>query len=190
MQLGSTDFLCTKDVPKVAVFVVEEEPVFEISFIGGMISIDLIVRDPDNRPLLIVRGGELRHIVDTWDVTFEGTTLTIRRGQRDVILKMDLKAPERIHIERAELWCRGVLIRVGTACQKAGVDGFEIANNQTGFNGGTFHGYNTLIAIGDPHAVEGAAFGTKILQRWEGGIPVPDGSFSREGGGQAVATSK
>lgn len=182
VELGSLKVLWSDQAPEASAIEVDGEPIMKVAFVDGSISLNILVRDADNKPLLVVRDGELRHAVATWDVAFEGRTLIVRRALRDVVLRIRLLPPNRIVIERAEIWCRGVLIRLGKACSQGG--GIEVANNGTTYRDATIPGNRLLLGIGDYLGYEGQIFTTFLPQRWMGGIPAKPGSFSRIGGGQ------
>lgn len=187
ISLGSTTFKCTDEIEAASAIEIDGETLLGLRFVEGRISLDITIRDKDNVPLLVVRGGELRHAVTSWDVTFEGRRLTIRRGPGDVVLALKLVPPGQIVLESAEIWCRGIFIRVGNA-SKVG-DGIEIVNSGVGLSGGTFQGFKTLFALGDYLGLEGAALTTPINQRWMGGEPASPGTFSKSGGGQRIMYS-
>ncbi|PTT66830.1 hypothetical protein [Arthrobacter sp. HMWF013] len=183
VNMGSTTFTKSKSSVAARAIEIDGEAVVGFSFSEGRILLDITIRDQDNVPLVVVRKGQLRHAVHAWDVVFEGTKLSVRRGPRDIALEIKLSPPAGISIERAEIWCRGILVRVGKSCSKAGLD-VEVANNGVGLIGGTWAEFTTLLALGDYLGLEGAAWTTSIGQRWEGGIPAPAGTFSKKGGGQ------
>ncbi|NUT72349.1 HNH endonuclease signature motif containing protein [Pseudarthrobacter sp. C4D7] len=185
VELGSLKVVWSADAPEASAIEVDGEPIIKVAFVDGAISLNLLIRDADNKPLLVVRDGELRHAVATWDVAFEGRTLIVRRALGDVVLRIRLMPPNRIVIERAEIWCRGVLIRLGKACDQG--DGIEVANNRTTYRDETVYGNRLLLAVGDYLGFEGQIFTTFIPQRWLGGIPAKPGSFSRIGGGQRMS---
>ncbi|MCZ9883905.1 hypothetical protein NFJ07_19175 [Arthrobacter sp. B2a2-09] len=184
VALGTLKVEWADYAPKASAIEVDGEPVIHVAFVDGSISLDLLVRDADNRPLLVVRDGELRHAVSTWDVAFEGRTLIVRRALGDVVLRIRLMPPDRIVIERAEIWCRGVLIRIGKACQQGG--GIEVANSGFALHNGTVKGNRLLLAVGDYLGYEGQLLTNAIPQRWLGGVPAKPGTFSKKGGGQRV----
>ncbi|MFJ4172222.1 hypothetical protein ACIPY3_22145 [Paenarthrobacter sp. NPDC089714] len=185
VQLGSFTFVGSTDAPECTIIEVDGEPIFRIRFEeDGFISLDLTIRDHDNHPVLIIRRGELRHSTTTWDVEFEAQTLTVRRASRDIILRIQMATPDRIVIERAELWAAGIFIRVGASClEKDG--GIEVANvGSAGFKGGKAGDFKVMAAIGDYLGTEGAGVTIPVAKRWYGGVPAVPGSFSKYGGGQ------
>lgn len=153
VHLGSVKFVGSSRVPDASVILVDGETVFWIRFEDdGFISIDLTIRDANNRLRLTIRRGELRHSIESWDVTFEGTTLTMRRGPSDVVL------------------------RIGKACRDG--DGAEIANNESGLHRLFFESFGSMLGIGDYLGLEGAAISLPLARRWFGGFPAMPGSFS------------
>lgn len=190
IDLGSVRFIGSTEVPEATVIEVDGEPVLRVRFEeDGIISIDLTIRDADNRPVLIIRRGELRHATTTWDVTFQAQKLTVRRGPGDIILSLQLSAPDRIVIERAEIWTSGILIRIGGACLDPG-GGIEVANNGgAGVHDGVAEYFGTMLAVGDYLGLEGAGVTMPVSKRWYGGRPAAPGSFSKKGGGQTKAFS-
>jgi hypothetical protein len=95
-----------------------------------------------------------------------------------------MATPDRIIIERAELWASGILIRVGASCIERG-GGIEVANaGGGGFRDGTAADFRVMVAIGDYLGTEGAGVTIPVSKRWYGGVPAAPGSFSKYGGGQ------
>jgi hypothetical protein len=184
VELGSVEFIGTDATRRLSVIEIDGESVISADFVEGNLILGMLIRDADNRPLLVVRKGELMHSAADWDVTYEGTTLKIRRGPRDVVLSIKLLAPDRIVVERAEIWSQGIFLRVGSACLDG--DGIEVANVNSGFHGGTYMDYTTLLSAGDYLGTEGAALTIPVSKRWLGGVPAAKGSFSKDGGGQRV----
>jgi hypothetical protein len=185
VDLGSFRFIGSTDMSETTILEVDGEPILKVRFEeDGIISLDLTIRDSDNRPVLIIRRGELRHTTTTWDVEFLGQKLTVRRGLGDIILSLRFATPDTIVIERAEIWASGILIRIGKSCIEPD-GGVEVANNGgAGLHGGVAQGFRTMLAIGDYLGLEGAAQTMPVSRRWLGGQPAPRGSFSRRGGGQ------
>ncbi|MGN8132813.1 hypothetical protein [Paenarthrobacter sp. 22069] len=187
VELGSFEFIASTNVPDTTIIEVDGEPIFRIRFEeDGFISFDLSMRDADNNPVLVVRRGELRHSTTNWDVEFEAQKLTVRRASRDIILRILFATPDRIIIDRAELWAAGILIRVGKACvEKDG--GIEVANaGGGGFSGGTAADFRVMVAVGDYLGTEGAGVTIPVSKRWYGGLPAKPGTFSKHGGGQRM----
>lgn len=187
VSLGSNEFQCTEPTKEATAIEVDGEAILGIRFIEGCISLDITIRDENDHILFLVRGGELRHSVKTWDVTFEGRRLTVRRGPRDVVLALTLAPPDQIILETAEIWCRGIFIRVGKASRSG--DGVEVVNNGASFSDHVFADFKTLFAVGDYLGLGGAALTIPIGQRWVGGVPARPGTFSKNGGGQKFTYS-
>lgn len=185
IDLGSFRFIGSTEVAETTVIEVDGEPILKVRFEeDGIISLDLTIRDADNRPVLIIRRGELRHATTTWDVTFEAQKLIVRRGPGDIIFSIQFMTPDTIIIKRAEIWASGIFIRIGDACL-APNGGIEVANaGGAGMHAGVVQDFSTMLAVGDYLGLEGAGVTMPVTQRWFGGRPAAPGSFSKKGGGQ------
>lgn len=68
--------------------------------------------DECNLPLLVVNENVLTYRADCWDITFEGRTLTLRHGLRDIFLELEFCPPNHFQVCRGRLLCNGVEIQI------------------------------------------------------------------------------
>lgn len=168
-----------------SVIEIDDEAVLKADVVDGRLVLGMILRDADNRALLVVQKGQLKYAVSSWDITYEGTTLTIRRGPRDVVLRMKLVPPNRLIIERAEWWSHGAFLKVGKSCQIG--EGVELVNSNSRIQGAFFKDCRTALGVGAGPVGNGGGAWLGAPIRWLGGIPARAGSFSENGGGQIIA---
>lgn len=68
--------------------------------------------DDCNLPLLTIVGNVLAYRTETWDIVFQGNTLTVREAARKIFFEVAFEPPNQITINRARLLCNGVEILV------------------------------------------------------------------------------
>lgn len=74
----------------------------------GQLSLHLNIFDEFNNRVLVVVGNELAFASKTWDITFEGKTLTLREAKRELLLEITFLPPCTICIDRGCLLFNGV----------------------------------------------------------------------------------
>jgi hypothetical protein len=75
------------------------------------ILISAVIRDRDNRPVLVIRDNEMRLSSSAWDVTLTGPRLTLWWSARE--LGIDLRfAADGLYIERGALHANGYLFEI------------------------------------------------------------------------------
>lgn len=79
---------------------------------NGYVFLHLNIFDELNNLALIVVGNELQFTSSLWDVTFEGTTLTLREAKQSLLLQITFLPPRTISIDRGCLLCNGVEVVV------------------------------------------------------------------------------
>lgn len=78
---------------------------------GGM-TLTLDARNSKNQRVLHIHESELILATSAWDATFVGTTLSVWEKSRDLSLRLDIAAPNRITISRYYVNSNGVEIDV------------------------------------------------------------------------------
>lgn len=115
----------------------------------GRIFFNMLIFDEYNFPLLIINDNFLKYKIDTWDIVFKGTKLTLRQGTRDIFLEIEFRPPNGIRIVRGRLLCNGVEIlvrekhifivnsgQIFSKCAfEAGTIGLQLGRNERGYLG-------------------------------------------------------
>lgn len=79
--------------PTATAIQVDGVELFGVTRVGHRILINANMRDEFNQPVLVVKDGELHLGTTPWDITFEGTTLTVKRGPSDIFLRVRFQPP-------------------------------------------------------------------------------------------------
>ncbi len=110
----------------------------------------LVVRlcDRDNRPYLLIKGGELRVSPQVWDITNEGTLLTFRDGLGQVRAQFEC-SPKVVHLHRAHFWSNGYQFRADEHV------GLYLVNDDFFASGITFQGAVCGFYIGPDDSIPG-----------------------------------
>jgi len=117
------------------------EVILGIRVENGAPLIEIDLRDEANRPLLIVRSGELRFMSASWDITVEGQRITIWSEPETKALVLDLNPPNEIRVPHADFWHAGIHVRAGTASGYGGVQLRDAGESgHASFSGGTWIG--------------------------------------------------
>lgn len=104
-QQGHTAFVSIDEMDLVSV---------RIDDVGGLF-LHLNIFDENNNSSLRVDGNDLVYASDAWDITFEGTTLTLREAHRELLLQITFLPPRTISIDRASLLFNGIEVIVTPA---------------------------------------------------------------------------
>ena len=116
---------------------------------NGRIFFNMNILDECNLSLLVIHENVLMYKTDTWDIVFQGTTLTIRQAARDIFLEIEFCPPNGIRILRGRLLCNGVEILVrkthilvvnagqmfSDCTINGGAIGLQLGRNQRGYRG-------------------------------------------------------
>lgn len=97
------------------VVMIDLEPILQIQapeFVGGPFRISARMTDRTGAEILRIVDNEWRARPQNWDVEVEGSRLTIRRGPRDIALKLRSEPPRRLVVERMKMTHRGAEISV------------------------------------------------------------------------------
>lgn len=180
--LGGNNFSCKNTAGDISVVRIDGEDILRVRFFEGNPVIDLILRDQDDKVLLTIRKGQLRYSTENWDVTFVAQTLKLRNGPRKIAFVIKFEVPETIIINHADLWARGVYIKLGklpTPDAKSEV-GLRIMNEESAnFSGSYVHATKCMVSVGVRRRGEIAALYARAETRWLGGLPAPAGAFSQ-----------
>jgi len=140
--------------------------------VDGHLRLDLNFRDLNNKPLLQVADGVLRFANRSWDITYVGKNIKIRRANRDVVLDMHVDASaSRVTIKTADFALNGVRVHVG---KRAWGHGIWFPNSE--------HLFADVAAIGTAIIIDASrqGFGGPAFSGWPrayGSPPAPVGSF-------------
>ena len=113
-------------------------PLIGLRVEDGRLLFAMEVYNEFNEKILAIYDNQMIYSVGIWDVTLVGKVLTIREGQRDVILQLEFRPPSEIAINKAKLRCNGVTIEVEK-------DHFVINGNRTGERAG--NALSSLVGI-------------------------------------------
>lgn len=177
LRLGDVTFHWDRWVREGTAITVDGDAIFKVSFVDSLLELGLDLRDQDNRVLVQARQGVLRHAADGWDVTFEGTKITVRTSHGKIAFLMDLRPPNEIAVLYADTWMNGVNIRIGNSAK--GTSGLEIVNSNVSLSGCTLQGASPAIEIA-PQLGSNSPLAMLTLaspKRFHGGSVPPTGSF-------------
>ncbi|GAB3751287.1 hypothetical protein GCM10028864_27080 [Microlunatus parietis] len=110
VEIGTTEFTLKRGMKRFVGVVVHGIPLFSTRVESGRHLVSAVVLDLANQVQLLLDDNELRFKTRHWDAEFIGSTLTIRHGPRDVILRVRFSAPDRVIFDRGRLMCNGVEI--------------------------------------------------------------------------------
>ncbi|MBB3602276.1 trigger factor [Mycolicibacterium sp. BK556] len=109
--VGSMMF--TSDTTDFAAVVIDGNPLVGFSFREGHALLQIRLYDERNRLVLKVQDGELVHTTNVWDCSFVGSTLTVRRAARDIMLRMRLSPNANlVEIDRGSLQHNGIQVEI------------------------------------------------------------------------------
>jgi len=117
---------------------------------NGSLFLNANIFDECNLPLLTIVGNCLVYRTETWDIDFQGNTLTVREAARKIFFEITFEPPNQITVNRARLLCNGVEIIVrqshifvansGNLFVRNRIDncaiGIQIGRNQRGLGAG------------------------------------------------------
>jgi len=83
-----------------------------IEIVDGQTLLHALFFDEYNSPVLQIVHSEVVYSLDTWDIEFSGQILTLRSAPRDLLLRMRFDPAGLFVIDRANLYCNGVHIRI------------------------------------------------------------------------------
>jgi len=129
----------------------------------GRLVLNAEIRNADNRTILSVRESELMLSTQEWDVTFVGTTITIRNAPGAILLRLRFVPPESVYVERAEFWMNGIALIIDAK------RGLWCPNTNNGFRDLTIDA-PAGFSIGVPEREGAFKFGP-IRRRFLGGLP-------------------
>lgn len=158
---------------KYAALRVDGQPIVGAHLVDGQLELELLLRNENNAPYLVVHKGQLRHTVDQFDIEWVAQTLTIRRALGDVVLRIRFAPPGEVIIERGEIWANGFFFRIGIASKNGGL---EFVNDNSSVSGLSIVGGGTGFSYGNDRSGRSATFRSDA-ERWWGGPPAPVGAF-------------
>jgi hypothetical protein len=142
------------------------------SITDGHLRLDMNFRDLNNKLLLLVTDGVLRFANRNWDITYIGTKIQIRRGNRDVVLDMDVDAEtSTITVNTADFALNHIRVHIGSRAKGRGL---WLPNGQNIMTGFSYVGGTVIVGAGRQ------GFGGFAFSDWPrayGAPPAPVGAF-------------
>jgi len=106
-----------------AAIMIDGVPILAFHFEDGHALLHLHLFNEYNEPVLVVRDGWFVVSTLPWDITFEGSVLTIREGKGRIRLQVSFDPPSKVEIKRGFFLFNGVAIAVsehGVECLNKG----------------------------------------------------------------------
>lgn len=98
--------------PRMEILIIDGIPVLWFNFIDGSWLLNLTLYNNKNAAILEIRDNELVYSAEPWDISFIGTTLTVRSGRGAIILKLEVSPNEKsIYVHRASFRYNGYEIQ-------------------------------------------------------------------------------
>jgi HNH endonuclease len=143
---------------------IDDTPIISFRFEDEQLLLTMQLFDAANRLLVKVIDNELVYSMANWDVTFVGSTLTVRSGHGKVFATLRFEPPSRVRVMQGRFWRNGVECRVTS--KKLSVGGSE-------YEGLIVRSRRCIgIAAGDiPEFAMGLAGFVTGAMRSTGGIP-------------------
>jgi hypothetical protein len=104
--IASNEFITTSG--EFYPLVVDGQPLLAIAVDDGHAYLYARFYDEYNRPALMIERNELIYTTDRWDISFVGSTLTIRSQPRRLFLELRFMLPSVFDILRGRVLCNGV----------------------------------------------------------------------------------
>lgn len=135
--------------------VIDGEPLFSFTLFKGELFLNAKIYDKDNNLMLVIKNNHLAYSLGNWDVTFIGSTLTLRQAERDILLKLTFETPNTVIVDRGKLYYNGASVLLHKDKLLVG----EKENNQ--FIGSTVKNLPIGFSIGE-QSFDGVRTGVRI----------------------------
>jgi trigger factor len=90
---------------------IDGRSIVRIDKVEGLWNLSLLLMDKANRVLLEIDKNEITYNVNRYDINFEGKTLTIRNGPKDILFRASFASPECV-IMNADFWYNGCNLKI------------------------------------------------------------------------------
>lgn len=144
IRIGTNHFFFDKSsaTKEMIAISIASHPIVWFNFEDGHLLLSLSIYDKNDDLALSIRDNEMIYTAKSWDITFVGTTLTIRSGLGKITLVLDVSAEKRlISIDRALLNYDGYELIL---------DSKGIRTPYNGLAGNLIQGAGQLINYGEP----------------------------------------
>lgn len=121
--------------------VIDGEPILGFEIQDNTLLLNLKAYDESNELAVNIEKNQLIYSKLPWDIQFVGTTLTIRKAHREILLEIKFYPPSKISITNGRLVRNGVEVLINE-------NEVNITNNQTIISGCEFTNFPASIAIG------------------------------------------
>ena len=91
---------------------IDREPLMVIRIMDEHVLLSLALRDEANNVVCRVIDNELVYSTTPWDISFVGSTLTLRSARSQIRAELKFEPPERLTINRCRLLLNGVEVLV------------------------------------------------------------------------------
>lgn len=108
--IGGNRFSTSKQTESALIAVDDTDLVWVAIDDQGGVYLHMNIFDENNNLALVVVRNEVQYRSSIWDVTFEGTTLTLREAAKALLLEVRFLPPRTISIDRGSLLYNGVEI--------------------------------------------------------------------------------
>jgi trigger factor len=146
MIMGNNKFVAEPDKygPAFIVFpiLIDRFPFIGFKVVDELLILDLQLFDQNNHNLIRIIKNELVFVADLWDVQFVGKKLTVRKGMGDIILDIDFNPPNKIIVNKAQIYMNGVYVKVNS-------ERIEVMNNKSKITGCEITNIPFGIAVGN-----------------------------------------
>jgi len=145
IEVGHNSFIAHRSFNNLIYAIcIDDIPLLGFRFEGNNLLLTIYVFDRDNDPLMIVHDNELVYSTETWDIEFEGNTLSIRRGAGDFIFQVSFEPPSKLRVTRGEFFLNGASVRVSEKWVYTS-DGIRVSGSTALFtSGGIVVGENKM----------------------------------------------
>lgn len=97
-----------------------DKPIIKVTLMDGHYLLDIELFNKNNELLLSIKSSILEYSVGTWDIEFEGNTLTIREGSRDIFVEIAFESPDTVSIKRGNVYFKSVNVKISPRGLKIG----------------------------------------------------------------------
>lgn len=134
VMLGDSVFLANlSESAAFAAIVVEDQVMVGFQVIDEHLLFSLELHDDQGQQVLAVVRNELLAVTSQWDMTFVGTTLTMRLAPRKLLVEIDFATPNGMWLRRGRFLRDGIEVLVSPSRLVVGgvsITGFMAHNNR------------------------------------------------------------
>lgn len=112
--VGTNTFMCSspnEDFLTIPI-TVNNTPLIIIKIEDGNLLISMQIFDREGNRILCISDNQLAHTTGPWDIQFVGRVLTIREGERNILIEIEFLPPNRIMVNRGRFIVDGLEVIV------------------------------------------------------------------------------